>query len=225
MNLISAGESSVLISNENGGNFCVSVSVARRLADPLAELVKIEAKHLGVGMYQHDINERHLSESLNEVVMECVSFVGVDVNTTSSALLRHVAGLTESRAENICKYRTENGPFQSRDELKKVKLIGSKTFEQCAGFLRIVPSTTGRTANYNVLDSTWVHPESYTLAQKIMRKCNVQKENIGTVPFIAKINEFSNKISIDDLAKEFKAPKERVRKLQKNRILLPKHIS
>ncbi|XP_037026031.1 uncharacterized protein YdcI [Bradysia coprophila] len=189
-------------------NVISAVSVARRLADPLSELVKVEAKHLGVGMYQHDINERHLSESLDEVVTECVSFVGVNVNTSSVTLLRHVAGLTESRAENIFKHRMENGPFKSREELKKVKLIGSKTFEQCAGFLRIEPTTEDDVVD--LLDSTWIHPESYILAERIMCKCGVKKEDIGTGPFIAKIKEFMQKNSSEQLAKEFKKPKERI---------------
>lgn len=117
---------------------------------------------------------------------------------------RHVAGLTESRAENIFKYRMENGSFTSREELKKVKLIGNKTFEQCAGFLRIEQST-------DLLDSTWIHPESYSLAERIMNKCNVKKENIGTEPFIAKIKQFMQKNSSEQLAIELKKPKERVR--------------
>lgn len=125
-------------------------------------------------------------------------------------LCRHVAGLTESRAENIFKYRAENGPFKSREELKKVKLIGDKTFEQCAGFLRIDPTADGLV---DLLDSTWVHPESYTLAEQIMYECNVKKKDIGTVPFIAKIKGFMEKNSIEDLAKDFSKPKERVRML------------
>lgn len=168
--------------------FLAIVSIARRLSDPLAELVKVEPKHLGVGMYQHDVNEKLLLDSLNEIVMECVSFVGVDLNTASVALLkwvfcffllislveyrfntfRHIAGLNATRAENILKYRMENGPFKSRDELKKVKSIGDKTFTQCAGFVRIEPLTANVT-KYNLLDSTWVHPESYRTAEKIMK--------------------------------------------------------
>ncbi len=122
---------------------------------------------------------------------------------------RHVAGLTESRAENICKYRVENGPFKSRDDLKKVKLIGEKTFEQCAGFLQIKPPSDG-IENYNLLDSTWVHPESYALAQRIMTKCKVKMQDIGTAPFIAKVKEFRQNNLVEQLAKELKKPKERV---------------
>lgn len=122
---------------------------------------------------------------------------------------RHISGLTEVRAENICKYRAENGPFKSREDLKKVKLIGGKTFEQCAGFLRIEP-TTAEIDNYNLLDSTWIHPESYNLAERIMKKCNVKKQNIGTSAFIDKIKEFLLNNSIEELANEFKQPKERV---------------
>lgn len=104
----------------------------------------------------------------------------------------------------------ENGPFKSREELKKVKLIGSKTFEQCAGFLRIEPSTED-IDGYNLLDSTWIHPESYNLTEQIMKKCNVKKLNIGSAAFIGKIKEFLLKNSLEQLAKEFKQPKERVR--------------
>lgn len=181
-------------------------------------------------MYQHDVNEQHLSESLNEVVMECVSFVGVDVNTTSVTLLkyvstkvlklsnnvllifpcRHVAGLKEAQAQNICKYRAENGPFKFREELKKVNSIGKKTFEQCAGFLRIEP-TGQKNKNYNLLDSTWIHPESYSLAEKIMKKCNVKKQDIGSTEFIGKIKEFMQKNSVEQLAKELNEPPESVR--------------
>lgn len=186
------------------------VSIARRLSDPLGEYVKVDPKHIGVGMYQHDINDNLLTESLNEVVMECVSFVGVDVNTASAALLKHVAGLTETRAENIIKHRLENGPFKSREDIKKVKQIGSKTFTQCAGFVRIDPLTAGISA-YNLLDSTWVHPESYGLAQKIIKKCNISTDIIGSKKCIKKINEFEKLHSLEDLAKMFSSPAERVR--------------
>lgn len=117
--------------------------------------------------------------------------------------------MTEARAKNIFEYRAENGPFKSREDLKKVKSIGSKTYEQCAGFLRIEPSTA-EIDNYNLLDSTWVHPESYTLAERMMKKCKVKKQHIGTAAFIDKIKEFSLNNSIEQLATEFKQPKERV---------------
>lgn len=122
---------------------------------------------------------------------------------------RHIAGLTQARAENICKYRTTNGPFKSREEIKKVKLIGEKTFEQCAGFLRIQPMPE-QLEDYNLLDSTWIHPESYYLAEKIISKCKLKKENIGTSKFITKIKDFSLSNNLEQLAKEFKQSKERV---------------
>ena len=115
-----------------------AVSIARRLQDPLAELVKIEAKAIGVGQYQHDVNQTSLSRSLNAVVEDCVNAVGVDVNTASAALLRQVSGLTESVSENIVNYRNEKGAFQSRSQLKKVPRLGDKAYEQAAGFLRII---------------------------------------------------------------------------------------
>ena len=124
-------------------NLISAVSIARRLQDPLGEYVKIEAKHLGVGMYQHDINEKILAETLDEVVIECVSFVGVDINTASISLLSHVAGLTAKKADHIIQHRMKNGPFTSREQLMKVKYIGDKTFVQCSGFLRIEPLTAG----------------------------------------------------------------------------------
>lgn len=114
-------------------NIISAISIARRLNDPLNEFVKVEPKHLGVGMYQHDLNEKTLSETLDEVVMECVSFVGVDINTASKDILSRVAGLTNLRAEKILSYRQENGPFLERKDLLKVKSIGEKIFSQCAG--------------------------------------------------------------------------------------------
>jgi competence ComEA-like helix-hairpin-helix protein len=160
-------------------------------------------------MYQHDINEKQLTESLDEVVMECVSFVGVDINTASVSLLGHVAGLTEKRAEHIIKHRSQNGPFKSREDLKKVKFIGEKTFVQCAGFIRIEPLTAGVT-KYNLLDSTWVHPESYELAEAIMRKCDLSNREIGSASFIDKIKRFAATSSSEMLEKYFEEPFERV---------------
>lgn len=139
-----------------------AVSIARRLQDPLAELVKIDPKALGVGQYQHDVNQKKLSEKLAGVVEDCVNSVGVDVNTASPSLLNYVSGINTTTAENIVKYREENGIFKSRKELTKVPRLGPKTFEQCAGFLRIPESE-------NILDNTAVHPESYKPAEKIMK--------------------------------------------------------
>lgn len=139
-----------------------AVSIGRRLADPLAELVKIDAKSIGVGQYQHDVDQQKLKESLDTVVQSCVNLVGVNLNTASKSLLTYVAGLNEQTAQNIIKYRNENGAFKSRMELKKVPRLGPKTFEQCAGFLRISGAK-------NILDSTAVHPESYTVVEKMAK--------------------------------------------------------
>ncbi|KAL7730237.1 hypothetical protein ACLKA6_016506 [Drosophila palustris] len=141
-----------------------AVSIARRLNDPLSEYVKIEPRHLGVGMYQHDVNEKTLTETLNDVVSECVSYVGVDLNTASLSVLKHIAGLSEKKAEKIIEHRTQNGPFQSRKDLLSVRSIGEKTYVQCAGFVRIEPLSIGGKVK-NPLDCTWVHPESYKLAE------------------------------------------------------------
>ena len=138
-----------------------AISIARRLQDPLAELVKIDPKHLGVGQYQHDLNEKKLDEALKGVVEDCVNTVGVDLNTASPSLLKYVAGISTKVATNIIRYREEIGKFRSREELKKVKGLGPKTFIQCAGFLRIPDAL-------DPLDNTAVHPESYHIARKLM---------------------------------------------------------
>jgi uncharacterized protein len=150
-----------------------AVSIGRRLMDPLAELVKIDPKSIGVGQYQHDVDQIRLQNALDEVVMSCVNAVGVEVNTSSSHLLTYVSGLGPQLAQNIIDFRTENGPFRSRKELMKVKRMGAKAFEQSAGFLRI------RNAE-NPLDSSAVHPESYHVVEKIAKDlgCDV-KELIG----------------------------------------------
>jgi len=150
-----------------------AVSIGRRLMDPLAELVKIDPKSIGVGQYQHDVDQQKLQGALDEVVMSCVNAVGVEVNTASRHLLRYVSGLGPQLAQNVVDYRTENGPFKSRKELLKVKRMGPKAFEQSAGFLRI------RNAE-NPLDSSAVHPESYHVVEKISHDagCDV-KELIG----------------------------------------------
>ena len=136
------------------------MSIARRLQDPLAELVKIEPKSIGVGQYQHDVTAAKLDRSLDAVVEDCVNAVGVDVNTASPALLSRVAGVGPLLSENIVAYRNEHGPFNKRTELKKVPRLGAKAFEQCAGFLRI-------TGGAEPLDASSVHPEAYPVARKI----------------------------------------------------------
>ncbi|RYU60436.1 RNA-binding transcriptional accessory protein [Methylolobus aquaticus] len=140
-----------------------AVSIARRLQDPLAELVKIEPKAIGVGQYQHDVNQTQLARSLDAVVEDCVNAVGVDVNTASTSLLRYVSGLTQTIGQNIVEFRNEHGPFQSREQLKQVPRLGAKTFEQAAGFLRIADGD-------NPLDASSVHPEAYPVVEKIMQQ-------------------------------------------------------
>lgn len=140
-----------------------AVSIARRLQDPLAELVKIEPKAIGVGQYQHDMNQKRLEESLSGVVESAVNEVGVDINTASPSLLHYVSGIKKNVSENIILYREENGAFKNRQEIKNVKGLGPKMFEQCAGFLRIPDGE-------NILDRTGVHPESYSVAQKLIEK-------------------------------------------------------
>ncbi|HJB13904.1 MAG TPA: RNA-binding transcriptional accessory protein [Candidatus Oscillibacter excrementigallinarum] len=142
-------------------NLRSAVSIARRLQDPLAELVKIDPKAIGVGQYQHDMPPKRLDEALNGVVEDCVNAVGVDVNTASPSLLQRVAGLNATTAKNVVAYREENGPFTSRKQILKVPKLGPKAFEQCAGFLRVPESKS-------VLDNTAVHPESYGAAEKLL---------------------------------------------------------
>ncbi|MDP4119150.1 MAG: Tex family protein [Bacillota bacterium] len=148
-----------------------AVSIARRLEDPLAELVKIDPKSIGVGQYQHDMNQKRLSEALGGVVENCVNSVGVDVNTASPSLLSYVSGINGSIAKNIVSYREENGAFTDRKQLKKVSKLGDKSYIQCAGFLRI---RDGK----NVLDGTAVHPESYALAAEILEKCGYTHDDV-----------------------------------------------
>ena len=148
-----------------------AVSIARRLQDPLAELVKIDPKAIGVGQYQHDMNQKRLDESLGGVVEDCVNNVGVDLNTASAPLLSYVSGISTAIAKNVVEYREENGKFKARNELKKVKKLGNKTFEQCAGFLRIPDSE-------NILDNTSVHPESYKAAKLLLENMGYSLEDV-----------------------------------------------
>lgn len=148
-----------------------AVSIGRRLQDPLAELVKIDPKSIGVGQYQHDMNQKRLGETLEGVVEDCVNRVGVDLNTASPSLLQYVSGISTSVAKNIFEYREKNGKFKSRKELMSVKNLGLKAFEQCAGFLRIPES------DY-ILDNTGVHPESYKAAEKLLNSLNYKLEDL-----------------------------------------------
>lgn len=149
-----------------------AMSIGRRLQDPLAELVKIEPRHIGVGQYQHDINQGFLDAALTGVVEDCVNRVGVDLNTASPSLLSYIAGVNSGIAKNIVAYREENGRFQDRKELKKVAKLGDKTFKQCAGFMRIA-------GGKNPLDGTAVHPESYGAAELMLKKLGLDKKDIG----------------------------------------------
>lgn len=160
-----------------------AVSIGRRLQDPLAELVKIEPQAIGVGQYQHDMNQKRLSEALGGVVEDCVNSVGVDINTASPSLLSYVSGISGAVSKNIEKYREENGKFKSRKELLKVSKLGPKAYEQCAGFLRIPESS-------NPLDATGVHPESYGPAQQLLKETGFSGEDIKN----KKINNIASKI-------------------------------
>lgn len=148
-----------------------AMSIGRRLQDPLAELVKIEPKHIGVGQYQHDINQNLLNGALSDVVENCVNRVGVDLNTASPSLLSYISGINSGIAKNIVKYRESNGSFSDRKELLKVPKLGEKTYKQCAGFMRI-------TGGKNPLDGTGVHPESYNATEVMLNKLNIDKNEI-----------------------------------------------
>ena len=148
-----------------------AVSIARRLQDPLAELVKIEPKSIGVGQYQHDLNQAKLGRSLEAVVEDCVNAVGVDINTASAPLLQQVSGLSQSISNNIVEFRNNNGAFSNRKQLKKVPRLGDKAFEQAAGFLRIMNGDTP-------LDASSVHPEAYPVVEKIINTTGKSIRNL-----------------------------------------------
>jgi uncharacterized protein len=159
-----------------------AVSIARRLQDPLAELVKIDPKSIGVGQYQHDVNQAHLAKMLGNVVEDCVNKVGVDVNTASVSLLKQVSGLSASVSENIVAFRNENGAFKNRQQLKKVPRLGSKAYEQCAGFLRVLNGD-------NPLDASSVHPEAYPVVENIIAKTGKSiRDLIGQTSFLRALN-------------------------------------
>jgi uncharacterized protein len=169
-----------------------AASIARRLQDPLAELVKIDPKAIGVGQYQHDMNQKHLSEALSGVVENCVNKVGVDLNTASASLLEYISGISKAIAKNIVIYREENGKFKNRKELLKVAKLGPKAYEQCAGFLRIIDGS-------NPLDNTSVHPESYEATEKLIERLGYTKDDIKAKA----INDLAKKLSdYKQLAKE-----------------------
>ena len=190
-----------------------SVSIGRRLMDPLAELVKIDPKSVGVGQYQHEVDQNLLKGALDDVVVSCVNTVGVDLNTASPYLLSYVSGLGPALAENIVAYRTENGGIRSRDELKKVKRLGDKAFEQAAGFLRV------RDAK-NPLDNSSVHPESYPAVRSMAKKLKVDlKEMIGNETLLKEIRREDfpeiDGYTFDDIIKELKKPGRDPRKKAK----------
>lgn len=183
-----------------------AVSIGRRLLDPLSELVKIDPKSIGVGQYQHDVNQTRLKEALDRVVESAVNFVGVDVNTASKHLLVYVSGLSSTLAKNIVEYRAKNGPFKSREELKKVPMMGPKSFEQCAGFLRIPGAA-------NPLDNSSVHPESYHVVEAMAKDLQASLEDlIRTAELRKKVNkkqyisENIGEYTIDDILKELEKP-------------------
>ena len=189
-------------------NLRSAVSIARRLQDPLAELVKIDPKAIGVGQYQHDCPQKELDAALGAVVEDCVNAVGVDANTASRSLLQQVSGLTATTAKNIVAYREENGPFTSRAQLKKVPKLGPKAFEQCAGFLRIPESK-------ELLDNTGVHPESYAAAKALLSLLGLKKgDDLSSLP--AKLASYGlakaaaecavGEHTLEDIAKELAKP-------------------
>lgn len=190
-----------------------AISIGRRLQDPLVELVKIDPKSIGVGQYQHDINSKKLEESLRTVIEDCVNSVGVDLNIATPAILSYISGITSSIAENIVKYREENGKFKNRNELLKVKRLGNKVYEQCVGFLRISDGDNG-------LDNTSVHPESYDATKKFLEILNLDIDELKYRGKIDNLDErlknFNKKdilgelgigeITLDDIIKELKKP-------------------
>jgi len=171
-----------------------AVSIARRIQDPLAELVKIDPKAIGVGQYQHDMPPAKLDASLGGVVESCVNNVGVDLNTASYSLLGYVAGINKTVAKNIVAYREENGPFTDRSQLKKVPKLGAKAFEQCAGFLRVK-------GGKNILDSTAVHPESYQAAKALLAECGFSLADVGT-PKLSQLRSRALEIGLPALAQK-----------------------
>jgi uncharacterized protein len=180
-----------------------AISIARRLQDPLSELVKVDPKSIGVGQYQHDVDQRQLQQSLEAVIESCVNRVGVDLNTSSWTLLRYVAGVTERTAINVVKYRDENGRFHSRAQLMKVPGVGPKTFEQAAGFLRIREGE-------NPLDQTAVHPESYSVVEQIAQLLNVAVPDLIRKPeLLSNIDRTklaAGSYTVDDIIEELKKP-------------------
>jgi len=176
-----------------------AISIGRRIQDPLAELVKIDPKSIGVGLYQHDINQKRLSETLDEVVESVVNRVGVNINTASHSLLKYVSGINSSLAKKIVKYRDDNGKIVNRNQLKNVSGMGEKSFEQCAGFLKIPESP-------NPLDNTWVHPENYALASELLEGVRAGKDPSREQRAALKEKYGVGDTTIDDIVAELKKP-------------------
>ncbi len=184
-----------------------AASIARRVQDPLAELVKIDPKAIGVGQYQHDMNQKKLGERLGAVVEDCVNNVGVDLNTASAPLMEYISGINKTIAKNIVAFREKNGAFKNRKELLKVPKLGPKAYEQCAGFMRIANGT-------DPFDNTGVHPESYEAAEKLLAKCSMSREDIGNkdkVIFIKDYKKTAEEIGVGeptlrDIIKELERP-------------------
>ncbi len=194
-----------------------AASIARRLQDPLAELVKIDPKSIGVGQYQHDMNQKKLSEALSGVVEDCVNRVGVDLNTASASLLEYISGISKTLAKNIVAYREANGRFSDRKELLKVAKLGPKAYEQCAGFMRITDGENPIAGGKNPLDTTSVHPESYEAAGKLLASMGYEKEDIlsGALNGLSKkVKDYQRlskeleigEITLRDIVKELEKP-------------------
>ena len=191
-----------------------AISLARRLMDPLSELVKIDPKAIGVGQYQHDLDQKRLGEVLGGVVEDCVNTVGVNLNTASVSLLKYVSGISKTIAQNIYNYREEHGEFKNREELKKVPKLGEKAYEQCAGFLRIVDGD-------EPLDNTGVHPESYQFAKEILKEAKIDLKNDDEGTLKLKLSLFNKdkylkksgvgELTLDDIIKELEKPGRDIR--------------
>ena len=177
-----------------------AISIGRRLQDPLSELVKIDSKSIGIGQYQHDVNQKKLNESLDFIVSKAVNLVGVNVNTASPSILKYISGLTKSNIDKLIKYREENGKILSREELVKKKVLSNKVYEQSIGFMRVIDGK-------NILDKTPIHPESYEIAIKIINEIDMKLEDIGTEEFNQRLNslnllKYGSKNNIDNFTLE-----------------------
>src|SRR5262249_28952037 len=174
-----------------------AISIGRRIQDPLSDLVKIDPASSGVGVYQTDVTAKHLRTSLDAVVESCVNFVGVDLNSASPALLRYVSGLNQLTARRLYDYRAQNGPFRNREQLKEVPGFGEAAFVQAAGFLKINGD--------NPLDATWIHPESYPLAQRVLEKLECTQADLSNKETAVQIGERAGTLELNTLATQLEA--------------------